>query len=370
MSFREDQSDRLNAALEKADVALRSKIEELSFVIRVGEAISRHTSSRELSAELVEIVAETILCNYAVLYRRAPDGQYALHAASQVFGDGNFPNSFDLSLLREDLTGRAQSFGIHDLSNLKTTEEWPFPLELRSWLFVPLKVCETAGAILILADAEASAISPQMQRTLMMVTPQISSALSNIELYADLRASETKYRTFVEGMQDAVYICTPDLRIVESNPAAQALSALASPHRCLKDLFTSEEAAREFEKAIRISGRVQDFEADFFASAGKPVVGSVSAVADPQRVSVIIRDIRTEATVQTTGPNPEDGVDRNPCQRDRARLQQRTRDHSAHSRNAPTTRRTGQTRATSRSHRRCFQAGNQTDEAVAGNGAR
>ena len=71
MSFREDQSDRLNAALEKADVALRSKIEELSFVSRVGEAISRHTSSRELSAELVEIVAETILCNYAVLYRRA-----------------------------------------------------------------------------------------------------------------------------------------------------------------------------------------------------------------------------------------------------------------------------------------------------------
>ena len=143
----------------------------------------------------------------------------------------------------------------------------------------------------MLSDEEPSSISPTKQRTLMMVAPQLSSALSNIELYEELKASEAKYRTFVERMQDAVYICTPDLRIVDSNQAADLVSAPSKTWTDLKELFIDPEAGKRFESSVRKEGSVQDFEAEFRSSSGETLIGLVSAVADSVRVSVIIRDI-------------------------------------------------------------------------------
>ena len=143
----------------------------------------------------------------------------------------------------------------------------------------------------MLSDEAPSSISPTKERTLMMVAPQLSSALSNIELYEELKASEAKYRTFVERMQDAVYICTPDLRIVDSNQAADLVSAPSKTWTDLKELFIDPEAGKRFESSVRKEGSVQDFEAEFRSSSGETLIGLVSAVADSVRVSVIIRDI-------------------------------------------------------------------------------
>ena len=63
----DDPVSPLSVALEKADAAFRSKVDELSFVSRVGEAISRHTSTRQLSEELVEVIAEATLSKHALL---------------------------------------------------------------------------------------------------------------------------------------------------------------------------------------------------------------------------------------------------------------------------------------------------------------
>ena len=72
----QDDTSQLSAALERADAAFRSKIDELSFVSCVGEAISRHTSTRELSEELVEVIAETTLSKHATLYRRSHETRF------------------------------------------------------------------------------------------------------------------------------------------------------------------------------------------------------------------------------------------------------------------------------------------------------
>ena len=282
----------MSAALEKADAAFRSKVDELSFVSRVGEAISRHTSTLPLSEELVEVIAEATLSKHALLYRRSLDGRHELQAASKVFGDTRFPASFDLAVIPGNFTAKTGPVALPDLDaeNLDNSL-WPFPRALRSWLFIPLLARDMCQALLILADEKPSSISPAMERTLMMVAPQLSRALSDIELYEDLKASEAKYRTFVERMQDPVYICTRDLRIIDSNRAAGTFGPPPELWTDLNDLFVNPETATRFERRVRKDGSVQDFEAEFRSPNGEPLIGLVSAVADSVRVSVIVRDI-------------------------------------------------------------------------------
>ncbi len=216
---------------------------------------------------------------------------YDLQAVSKVFGETNFPASFDLSVLPARFNDNARPIVIEDLDQETLETEWPFPRGLRSWLLVPLVARDTCQALLMLSDEAPSSISPTKQRTLMMVAPQLSSALSNIELYEELKASEAKYRTFVERMQDAVYICTPDLRIIDSNQAAGLISSPSETWIDLKELFMDPEAGKRFESRVRKEGSVQDFEAEFRSSSGQTLVGLVSAVADSLRVSVIVRNI-------------------------------------------------------------------------------
>ncbi len=290
--MRDDPVSQLSVALEKADAALRSKIDELSFVSRVGEAISRHTSTVELSEELVEVIAAATLSKHALLYRRSLNERYDLQAASKVFGNTAFPASFDLSMLGADVSPKSGPVALLDLDAEEIdTDRWPFPPTLRSWLVVPLAARDTCQALLILADEDPSSISQATERILMMVAPQLSSALSNIELYEGLTASEAKYRTFVERMQDAVYICTSDLHIVDSNQAAGTMCRPLELWTDFKALFTNPETATVFEANIRQNGSVQDFEAEFHSATGEPLVGLVSAVRDSVRVSVIVRDI-------------------------------------------------------------------------------
>ena len=111
----QDDTSQLSAALERADAAFRAKIDELSFVSRVAEAISRHTSTRELSEELVEVIAETTLSKHAALYRRSLDTRYDLEAASKVFGETDFPASFDLSVLPARFKDHSQPIVIEDI---------------------------------------------------------------------------------------------------------------------------------------------------------------------------------------------------------------------------------------------------------------
>ena len=290
--MQDEPVSQLSVALEKADAAFRSTIDELSFVSRVGEAISRHTSTRDLSREVVEVIAEATLSKHALLYRRSLENRYDLQASSTVFGDTNFAASFDLSVLPGHFTGTTRPVALPDLDKENIDHSlWPFPPSLRSWLFIPLIARGTCQALLILADEEPSSIAPTRERTVMMVAPQLSSALSNIELYEDLKASEAQYRTFVERMQDAVYICTPDLRIVESNHAASTMCSPSALWTDLKVLFARPETAELFAASVRRDGSVQDFEAEFRSPNGEPLIGLVSAVADSVRVSVIVRDI-------------------------------------------------------------------------------
>src|SRR6266699_3723702 len=82
----------LTSALELANNTLRGKMDELSLVRRVGDAISHHTSIWSLSTELVDAIAETINCKYAAIYAGSDANPFELQAVSSIFsGPEEFP---------------------------------------------------------------------------------------------------------------------------------------------------------------------------------------------------------------------------------------------------------------------------------------
>src|SRR5712692_7806403 len=83
----------LTSALEQANDTIRAKMDELSLVRRVGDAISHHTSIWSLSSELVDAIAETVNCKYAAIYAGGSDSStFQLQAVSSIFsGPEEFP---------------------------------------------------------------------------------------------------------------------------------------------------------------------------------------------------------------------------------------------------------------------------------------
>src|SRR5437588_12291693 len=86
----------LTSAVEQANSTIRSKMDELSLVRRVGDAISHHTSVWSLSSELVDAIAETVNCKYALIYAGSDASPFDLQAVSTTFaGAEQFPHTID-----------------------------------------------------------------------------------------------------------------------------------------------------------------------------------------------------------------------------------------------------------------------------------
>ncbi len=287
----------LTSALEQANNTLRGKMDELSLVRRVGDAISHHTSIWSLSSELVDAIAETINCKYAVIYSGSETGPFELQAVSSIFsGPEEFPVALRHARLLRYLEQSGSPIQITDIAeNPIWAEDWPFPKNLASWLCVPLLTRNYLRGMLCLADDAAAVFDERTLRTLMIMVPQISSAFSNIGLYNHLRESETKYRTLVTGMQDVVYICDRHWQIVDANPAADALFGGSIVGKTLTELFASPNTASQFVEAVRSSRAVQNFETELLTAANERIVTLLSCVTDGDRYSGIVKDM-TERT--------------------------------------------------------------------------
>ena len=283
---------QLSEAMEKANDAFRTKIEELSLVSRIGEAVSRHNTLGELSLELVELIAETTLCRYVALYSANPEHFLNIEAVSALFGRTHgFPASIPAENLRRVSENPNEATYIECLDAWRGGGEWPLPRDTQSWLIIPLTSRDTTRGVLILTDDQAGAFHASTLRTLQMVIPQIAGALSNIQLYENLRTSEAKYRSFVERMQDVVYICDRQWKIIDMNPAAQELFPQVDAGESLPKLFSSDHAASQFRGTIEIFRSIQNFECALSSPSQDEVSALINAVDDGERISVVIRDV-------------------------------------------------------------------------------
>src|SRR6267143_5465998 len=275
----------LTSAVEQANNTIRAKMDELSLVRRVGDAISHHTSIWSLSSELTDAIAETVNCKYALMYAGSDASPFELQDISSTFsGAEQFPHTIGQTQIVRYLEQGGSPILIPNITqNPIWSEEWPLPKTLASWLCVPLLTRNHLRGILCLADDAPAAFDEKTLRTLMVVVPQISSAFSNIGLYNHLRESETKFRTLVTGMQDVVYICDRNWQILDANPAAEALFGGSIIGKTLTELFSSPNTASQFVEAVRISGTVQNFETEMRTNSSGRIVTLLSCVSDGGR---------------------------------------------------------------------------------------
>src|SRR5262249_8720698 len=285
----------LTAALEQANGTLRGKMDELSLVRRVGDAIGRHASIWSLSSELVDAIAETINCKYAAIYESTgvDGGPFDLQAVSSIFpGPEEFPIALRQTQIVRFMEQNHSPIQIGDISHDAIWSEcWPLPKTLLSWLCVPLLTRNNLRGLLCLCDDRPHAFDERTLRTLMIVVPQISSAFSNIGLYNHLRQSETKYRTLVAGMPGVATLSDRQRQILNANPAAEALFGGSIVGRTLTELFASPNTASQFVERVRASRAVQNFETELLNSANNRLVALLSCVTDGDRYSGIIKDM-------------------------------------------------------------------------------
>lgn len=269
------------------------EIKIYSLVRRVGDAISQHTSTWMLSAELANAIAETLNCQYALIYSGPDSSPLDLQAVSSVFSDAHgFPETIFGSRLGRHLESICGPIKIDDIATDPWGDnDWPFPKTLVSWLCVPLPAGNTIRGVLCLAEDSPAAFDERTLRTLMTVVPQISHALAKISLYNNLRDSELKYRTLVEEMQDAVFICDRRWRILEVNRAASAFFGGSLVGKPLTELFVSQDAAGEFVERVRTSRAVQNLETELLAADNQKIVALMSCVAGGEKYSGHIKDV-------------------------------------------------------------------------------
>jgi two-component system, cell cycle sensor histidine kinase and response regulator CckA len=282
----------LNQALEQANATLRERVDELSLVRRVGDAVGNHTSALELCHELGDAITQTLDCSYALIYTADGSG-FHLQAASSGFGQlEEFPQNLSDSLMLSRHLKEVQTpLFIADGDSSEWLLETPFPRSLATWLFFPLLARNEVRGVLCLADNPPSGFDEKTVRTLMMVVPQIASALANIELCHHLRESELKYRTLLEEMQDVVYICDSSWRIIETNPAATLLFGESVLGSSMATLFACPQAAEEFKETVNQLDQIQNFEAVLLNSQRQRRVALLSCVKERGCYSGIIKDI-------------------------------------------------------------------------------
>jgi signal transduction histidine kinase/CheY-like chemotaxis protein len=293
----------LAAALEEATATIRTRMDELSLVRRVGDAISALTSIQGLCAELVNALAETVNCRYVSVFSGPVSAPFALQAVSSVF---SFPQDFPETIAGTRVAQTLEKFQtpvqIDDITASPLSERWPFPKDLVAYLFVPLVEGRNLRGVLCLADDNPGSFNELTLRKMMIVVPQIASAIAKIDLYDDARSSALKYRTLVQSMQEVVFICDSEWRILDVNDAGERVFGESPAGKILPDLFSSATTAKEFTSAVLSLPAVQDFEADFLTMQGDRLNTLISCRATGSHYSGVIKDIteRTRLMEQVT----------------------------------------------------------------------
>src|SRR5436190_16408534 len=120
--------DYLASALEEATATIRTRMDELSLVRRVGDAISALTSIQGLCVELVNALGETVNCRYVSIYSGPEAEPFELQAVSSVF---SFPEAFPQSIagtrVAEAIKTGRKPVQIDNIAGHALNIDWEFP---------------------------------------------------------------------------------------------------------------------------------------------------------------------------------------------------------------------------------------------------
>jgi PAS domain S-box-containing protein len=160
---------------------------------------------------------------------------------------------------------------------------------------------KTLGALIVGRITESPFTKEEFELT-QLFNSYVSLAVENARLFEQTTLSEKRYRTLFEESKDAIFIITPDGKIMDANPAAVELSGYDSREELLHVdvtpyLHISPGTLDQVEQALIQHGFVKDFEFVIKRRDGRKLtaLGSVTAVRDENgdltAYQGIVRDI-------------------------------------------------------------------------------
>lgn len=292
-----------------------AKIEELSLIRRVSDALRQAEDLSGLALGLVEVFISELPADFACLMLADPEmTRLAPEASMSQAWDAprplrDSPAEDEVSLLHGEL-GRALGAGrvilTPDLAK-EPLEPWPalLPPESRSFMALPLVARQQMLGAMILTSLAASAFGQEHTRILTILCDHAAAALANVrliqqlgEINEQLLESELEAHKHKEYLQrlldtanDLIIIAQADGRIKYANQAAAGigLSGGDLEKRSLTGLFSDPERAGElFGSGQR---REQELELSLPGGGARLMLVSATPLPDSGEVLAILRDI-------------------------------------------------------------------------------
>ncbi|HEY4118700.1 MAG TPA: response regulator, partial [Byssovorax sp.] len=259
---------------------------ELSILTTVAEAL---VDMRDVEGALVEILANCLDVAGAArgaIYARELGGALTLKAQH---GFGADLTLLDNALCDGKLLARAEA-----------SEELIAVEALgKGGLAVPLRGRGETFGLLVL-DAPAGAPKEDWRPFAVAIASQVSLALALARSFADSARSEARTRALMAHANDAIFVSTPDGRVVEANRAAETLLRRAPADivgRPFRELFTREDGA----PPLTATTHLRELLARREDGALVPVQVSSNPVdaGDTRLVMAIARDVSEQRALET-----------------------------------------------------------------------
>ena len=133
----------------------------------------------------------------------------------------------------------------------------------RSVLCAPLiNQGKLTGILYLENNLTTGAFTAERLQVLNLLSSQVAISIENARLYADLQASEEKYRTVFEDSKETIFITSAASQIIDMNPAGLNLFGYTGEelrHLNAEALYADPEDRRRFWQQIARDGMVRDY---------------------------------------------------------------------------------------------------------------
>ena len=171
--------------------------------------------------------------------------------------------------------------------NLFSTDDYVRTRKPRSLLCIPVMHGNRLTGVLYLENNQISGVfTPERVQVLRLLSSQAAISLANAEFYAQLQASESRFRSLFEDAVEGIFRLDPSGRLLDANPSFVRLLGFDSRDALLKETlaivqtcFVEPEALTTLLSTLNLRGQVSGFETRFQRRNGTRVWVSISARA-------------------------------------------------------------------------------------------
>ncbi|MFO7599299.1 MAG: ATP-binding protein, partial [Candidatus Desulfacyla sp.] len=274
----------------------RSRRIDLEAVMKGSQAISKEMETKRLLQQIMVLVIENAGAERGFLILKK--GEELIISARSVPDSGldiltdpvSVETCPDLSPAVVRYVARTgEDLVLNDATadNLFSTDDYIREHRPRSLLCIPIMHGNRLTGVLYLENNQIRGVfTPERIQVLRLLSSQAAISLANAEFYAQLQASESRYRSLFEDAVEGIFRIDPSGRLLDANPSFARLLGFDSPDALLKEMpaivqtcFVEAEALTTLLSTLNLRGQVSGFETRFQRRDGSPVWVSISARA-------------------------------------------------------------------------------------------